>query len=73
MSLKIIASVAPIKILMLARHVAVVANAVLHSLQMSVKIIAITLRNRTNIHNMIESNQCMDLIPKTFISKIGRD
>jgi hypothetical protein len=31
------------------------------------------LRNRTNIHNVIESDYCTDLIPKTFISKIGRD
>jgi hypothetical protein len=73
MSLKIIAIIATIKILMSVRHVIVVANVVLHPLQLTVKIIATTLRNRTNIHNVIESNQCVDLTPKTFISKIGRN
>jgi hypothetical protein len=73
MSLKIIAIVATIKILMSVRHVTVVANAVLHPLQLTAKIIATMLRNRTNIHNVFESDQCVDLIPKIFISKIGRD
>jgi hypothetical protein len=31
------------------------------------------LRNRTNIHNMIESDQHVDLIPKTLVSKIESD
>jgi hypothetical protein len=31
------------------------------------------LRNRTNIHNVIEYDQCVDLIPKIFVSKIERD
>jgi hypothetical protein len=73
MSLKIIAIVATIKILMSVRHVTVVPNAVLHPLQLTTKIITTTLRNQTNIHNMIESDQCVDLIPKMFVSKIGRD
>jgi hypothetical protein len=73
MSLKIITIVATIKILMSVRHVTVVANDVLHPLQFTAKIIVTTLRNRTNIHNVIESDQCVDLIPKTFVSKIRRD
>jgi hypothetical protein len=67
MSLKIIATVATIKILMSVRHITVVANTVLHLLQETAKIIATTPRNRTNIHNVIESNQRVDLFPKTLI------
>jgi hypothetical protein len=55
MSLKIIAIVATIKIFMSVRHVTVVANAVLYSLQLTAKIIATTLRNRTNLINVLIS------------------
>jgi hypothetical protein len=55
MSLKIIAIVATIKIFMLVRYVTVVANAVLYSLQLTAKIIATTLRNRTNLINVLIS------------------
>jgi hypothetical protein len=70
MSLKIIAIAATVKNLMSVRHVTVVANVVLHPLQLTVKIIATTPRNRTNIHDVIESDQCVYLIPKTLVSKI---
>jgi hypothetical protein len=55
MSLKIIAIVATIKFFMLVRYVTVVANAVLYSLQLTAKIIATTLRNRTNLINVLIS------------------
>jgi hypothetical protein len=64
MSLKIIAIAATIKILMSVSHITVVVNAVLHPLQLTTKIIVTMPRNRTNIHNVIESDQLMDLIPK---------
>jgi hypothetical protein len=70
MFLKIIAITATVKILMSVSHVTVVVNVVLHLLQLTTKIIVITLRNITNIHNMIESDQLMDLISKTLVSKI---
>jgi hypothetical protein len=70
MSLKIFAIAAIVKNLMSVRHVTVAANVVLHPLQLTAKIIATTLRNRTNIHDVIESDQCVDLIPKTLVSKI---
>jgi hypothetical protein len=70
MSLKIIAIAATVKILMSVSHVTVVVNAVLHPLQLTAKIIVTMLRNITNIHNMIESNQLMDLITKMLVSKI---
>jgi hypothetical protein len=70
MSLKIIAIAASIKILMLVSHVTVVVNVVLHSLQLTAINIVTTPRNRTNIHNVIESDQHEDLIAKTLISKI---
>jgi hypothetical protein len=70
MSLRIIAVVVTVKNLMSVSHITVVINAVMHPLQMTAKIIVTTARNRTNIHNMIESNQLVDLIHKTLISKI---
>jgi hypothetical protein len=70
MSLRIIAVVVTVKILMPVSHITVVINAVMHPLQMTAKIIVTTTRNRTNIHNMIESNQLVDLIHKMLISKI---
>jgi hypothetical protein len=72
MSLRIIAVVVTVKILMPVSHITVVINAVMHPLQMTAKIIVTTMRNRTNIHNMIESNQLVDLIHKMLISKIER-
>jgi hypothetical protein len=45
MSLNIIAIIAIVKILMSVRHVNVVANAVLHPLQLTAKIIATASRN----------------------------
>jgi hypothetical protein len=51
-------------------HITVVVNTVLHPLQLTAKILVTMVRNRTNIQNMIESNQLMNLIPKTLISKI---
>jgi hypothetical protein len=70
MSLRIIAIVTTVKILMSVSHVTIVVNVVLYPLQLTTKIIVTTTRNRTNIHNVIESNQLMDLIPKALISKI---
>jgi hypothetical protein len=70
MSLRIIAIVTTVKILMSVSHVTIVVNVVLYPLQLTTKIIITTTRNRTNIHNVIESNQLMDLIPKALISKI---
>jgi hypothetical protein len=55
------------------RHVKVVANTVLCQLQLTTKIIVTTPRKRTNNHDVIESDQCVDFITKTFIFKIGRD
>jgi hypothetical protein len=73
MSLKIIAIAATVKILMSVRHVIVVANAVVYPLQLTAKIIITMARNRINIHNMIKSDQRVDLIPKTLVSKIESD
>jgi hypothetical protein len=70
MSLKIITIAATVKILMSVSHVTVVVSVVLHPLQQTAKIIVTMPRNRTNIHNVIESNQLMDLIPKMLVSKI---
>jgi hypothetical protein len=53
MSLKLIAIVATIKILMSVRHVKVVANVVLHPLQLIAKIVVTTPRNITNNHDVI--------------------
>jgi hypothetical protein len=72
-SFKLIVIIATVKILMSARYVKVVANMVLHPLQLTAKIDVTTSRNRINNHDVIESDQCVDFITKTFISKIGRD
>jgi hypothetical protein len=68
--LKIIAIVAMVKYFMSVSHITVVVNTVLYPLQLTAKIIVTTSRNRTNIHNMIESDKLVDLIPKTLVSKI---
>jgi hypothetical protein len=73
MSLKIITIAATVKILMSVSHVTVFVNAALHPLQLTAKIIVTTPRNRTNIHNVIESDQLMDLIPKMLVCKIHND
>jgi hypothetical protein len=70
MPLNLIEIAASVKVLMSVRHVKVVANAVLHPSQLIAKIVATTSRNRTNKHDVIESNQCVDLIPKILVSKI---
>jgi hypothetical protein len=68
MSLKIIAIAATLKILMSVSHTTVVVNTVLHPLQPTAKIIVTMPSNRTDIHNMIESDRLMDLIPKMLVS-----
>jgi hypothetical protein len=71
--LKLIVIIATIKILISVRHIKIVANAVLHPLQLTTKIIVTMLRNRTNNHDVIESEQYVDFVSKIFVSKIGRD
>jgi hypothetical protein len=73
MSLKIITTTTTVKMLMSVSHVTIVVNVVLHPLQLTDKIIVTMPRNRSNIHNVIESNQLADLIPKTLVSKIESD
>jgi hypothetical protein len=53
MSLKLIAIVITVKILMSVTYVKVVANAVLHPLQLIVKIVVTRLRKRTNNYDVI--------------------
>jgi hypothetical protein len=72
-SLKLIVIVATVKILMSVRHVKIVANVILHPFQLTAKIVVTTPRNRTNNHDVIESDQCVDFITKMFVSKIERD
>jgi hypothetical protein len=72
-SLKIITIATTVKILMLVRHIIVVANVVLCPLKLTAKIIAIVPRKRTNMYNMIEFDQHVNLIPKMLVSKIGSD
>jgi hypothetical protein len=72
-TLKLIVIIATVKILMLVRHVNIVANVVLHTLHLTAKSVVTTLRNRTNNHDVIESDQCVDFITKMSFSKIWRD
>jgi hypothetical protein len=53
MSLKLIAIVITVKILMSVTYVKVIANAVMHLLQLIVKIIVTRLRKRTNNYDVI--------------------
>jgi hypothetical protein len=53
MSLKLIAIVITVKILMSVTYVKVVVNAVLHPLQLIVKIVVTRLRKRTNNYDVI--------------------
>jgi hypothetical protein len=73
MYLKIIAIAATVKILMLVRHVIFVANVILYPLKLTAKIVANVSSNRTNMHDTIEFDQRVDLIPKMLVSKIVSD
>jgi hypothetical protein len=71
MYLKLIAITTTVKILMSVRHVKIIVNMILHSLQLIAKIIATTPRNRTNNHDVIDFDQHMDVISKMLFFKIG--
>jgi hypothetical protein len=73
MYLKLIIITTTIKILMSVRHIKIIVNMILHSLQLIAKIIATMPRNRTNNNGVIDFDQHMDVISKMLVLKIGSD
>jgi hypothetical protein len=56
-----------------AKYDTVDVNMVVHPLQLTAKIIVTMPRNITNIHNVIEFDQHVNLIPKTLVFEIEND